>query len=238
MFLVVIGASIAILLWFVFIQNINIATIYDVLIVQMTQVWYQAVLQRLEQSSRLLDIGIGTATALVSGTNKDVVRQKDIKIIGIDYEAAYIKKATSVVRNAGLSPNVKLYCQSIYDEKLAELFGSERERFDAAYFSGSITLMPDPSEALKCAARMLKPGGVIYITQTFQNRPSPFMEWLKPMLHRLTTIDFGRVTYHSEVADIVRAAGMVVTEDAPVPGSINNASQTARMLVVKPLFSG
>jgi hypothetical protein len=31
---------------------------------------------------------------------------------------------------------------------------------------------------------------------------------------------------------------MVIAEDAPVPGSINNANQTARMLVVKQIFSG
>ena len=32
-------------------------------------------------------------------------------------------------------------------------------RFDAAYFSGSLTLMPDPPAALRCAATMLKLGG-------------------------------------------------------------------------------
>lgn len=238
LFPIVAIVAVAFVIFFFLVENLSIADIYDIVIVRMTRVWYAAVLDRLEPNSRLLDVGIGTATALVSGKNKSVIIDKQLKIIGIDYEAAYVKKASFVCQQAGLSQQVKVYCQSIYDDKLHGLFSTERERFDAAYFSGSITLMPDPAEALKCAARMLKPGGVIYVTQTFQNRPSPFMEWLKPRLHKLTTIDFGRVTYHTEVAQIVRKAGMVIAEDAPVPGSINNANQTARMLVVKQIFSG
>jgi ubiquinone/menaquinone biosynthesis C-methylase UbiE len=238
LFPIVAIVAVAFVIFFFLVENLSIADIYDIVIVRMTRVWYAAVLDRLEPNSRLLDVGIGTATALVSGKNKSVIIDKQLKIIGIDYEAAYVKKASFVCQQAGLSQQVKVYCQSIYDDKLHGLFSTERERFDAAYFPGSITLMPDPAEALKCAARMLKPGGVIYVTQTFQNRPSPFMEWLKPRLHKLTTIDFGRVTYHTEVAQIVRKAGMVIAEDAPVPGSINNANQTARMLVVKQIFSG
>lgn len=36
------------------------------------------------------------------------------------------------------------------------------------YFSGSFSLMPDPAAALRVAQGLLKPGGLIYITQTFQ----------------------------------------------------------------------
>ena len=45
--------------------------------------------------------------------------------------------------------------------------------FDVAYFSGSISLMPEPHNALLNVAKLLKPGGRIIITQTFQNKPRP-----------------------------------------------------------------
>ena len=48
-----------------------------------------------------------------------------------------------------------------------------------------------------------------------------------------TSVDFGRLTYFAEVARIAAAAGMEVVEDAPVPGSIDTASQTARLVVLK-----
>ena len=53
------------------------------------------------------------------------------------------------------------------------------------------------------------------------------------MLRRFTSVDFGRLTYFAEVARIAAAAGMEVVEDAPVPGSIDTASQTARLVVLK-----
>jgi len=127
---------------------------------------------------------------------------------------------------------VKLHCKSIYEPALRQVF-TGAAKFDCAYFSGSLTLMPDPPAALKCAAAMLVDGGLIYVTQTFQNRPSPIMERVKPLLRRFTSVDFGRVTYYKEVAEIARKAGMTIVEDAPVPGSIDNANQTARLIVLK-----
>ena len=70
--------------------------------------------------------------------------------------------------------------------------------------------MPDPPAALRAAADMCKPKGLVYVTQTFQNAPSPVMARLKPLLRHLTTIDFGRLTYRSELDGIIKAAGMRV----------------------------
>ena len=58
------------------------------------------------------------------------------------------------------------------------------------------------------------------------------MARLKPLLRHLTTIDFGRLTYRSELDGIIKAAGMKVLEDVPVPGSIDTKAQTARLLVL------
>lgn len=207
------------------------ADLYDMLIVKMTRVWYKAVLERCVGGARVLDVGIGTATALVH--NKELLVSKNIVVVGIDYEQAYITKAGKVVAEAGLSDRVKLNCSSIYEPKLRSLF-SGAAKFDCAYFSGSLTLMPDPAAALKCTATMLADGGLIYVTQTFQNRPSPLMERLKPMMQRFTSVDFGRVTYYTEVAQIAEKAGMTILEDGPVPGSIDNKNQTARLIVLKP----
>ena len=140
----------------------------------------------------MLDVGIGTATALVGrkGQNATVVVEKDLTFVGVDYEGAYIRKAIDVVRKAKLEKHVDLHCRSIYDAELASML-SGAARCDAAYFSGSLTLMPDPPAALRAAADMCKPKGLVYITQTFQNAPSPVMARLKPLLRHLTTIDFG-----------------------------------------------
>ena len=91
-----------------------------------------------------------------------------------------------------------------------------------------------PAAVVPAAASMLKPGGRIYVTQTFQHLPSPVLERVKPWLRALTTIDFGRLTYHTELQGIVKRGGLVVLRDEPIPGSIHTASQTVRMLVLRP----
>jgi alpha-N-acetylglucosaminidase len=206
-------------------------SLYDVVIVKMTAKWYKAVLEELKPDSRVLDVGIGTGAALAR--NAATVRLKRLDIVGVDYEREYINHAQGVIQAAGLESLVSLVCASIYDKALATRFARPLN-FDAVYFSGSLTLMPDPAGALTAAAAMLKPGGKVYITQTYQNAHSPVTAVLKPWLRTLTTIDFGRLTYYSEVAAIIDAARMKVLEDRPVPGSLDSSRyQTARLLVLQ-----
>ena len=58
--------------------------IYDILIIKMTEVWYKEVLEKLDEGSRVLDIGIGTGTALAR--NDALVARKKLEIVGVDYD--------------------------------------------------------------------------------------------------------------------------------------------------------
>eukprot|EP00964_Phaeocystis_antarctica_P136509 scaffold100972_cov67-Phaeocystis_antarctica.AAC.4 len=59
-------------------------------------------------------------------------------------------------------PNLRqVHCLSIYQPGLRSAFAG-KAKFDAAYFSGSLTVLPDPPAALRCAATMLKPGGKLW----------------------------------------------------------------------------
>lgn len=83
------------------------------------------VFERLERGSRVLDVGIGTATALVK--NKKLLLERRLSVLGLDYEAAYVRKAEAVLRAAGLWRRAEAegYCRaverSIYDQGLKEL---------------------------------------------------------------------------------------------------------------------
>ena len=52
--------------------------IYDIVIVKMTALWYRSVLDRLPRGARVLDVGIGTGSALAAnaatGASQDVRR--------------------------------------------------------------------------------------------------------------------------------------------------------------------
>ena len=209
----------------IFLIRRHTANIYDVIIVHMTKKWYAAVLADLPPGARVLDVGVGTASALVA--NKGALVAKDLTFVGVDYDAAYIRKGLRVVDRAGLAARVALRCASIYDYRAPHTF-------DHAYFSGSLMLMPDAAAALRAVASMLAPGGKIYITQTCQKRATPFLATLKPLLKYATTIDFGQLTYERDLAALLDRVGFAVLRNEKIDGSVDTRWQAARIVVLQP----
>jgi hypothetical protein len=80
------------------------------------------------------------------------------------------------------------------------------------YFSASFMLMQDPPAVLRHVAGLLSERGRVFFTQTFQDRPSLLMEKAKPLLGKLTTIEFGRVTYEDDFRGTVRRGGIDLLE--------------------------
>jgi cyclopropane fatty-acyl-phospholipid synthase-like methyltransferase len=178
------------------------ARLYDLVIVSMTAGWYLPVLQRLRPGSHLLDVGIGTGGALL--VHAERLLAGDLKVTGIDIDAAYVEQCRRAVAAASLSDRVHVEVESVYDHQGGP--------YDAVYFSGSFMLLPDPSEALRRVANLLAPAGAVYFTQTFEHRRSRTLEVAKPLLRWVTTIDFGRVTYEEDFKAALAAAEMRIAE--------------------------
>ena len=176
--------------------------IYDTLVLKLTSRWYAQVLERVPEGAALLDVGIGTAGALLA--NADLVERKRLRITGIDIDADYIDSARGRLRDSSLRERVEVRRESVYDHAGGP--------YDAVYFSASFMLLPEPERALRHCCTLLNPGGRIYFTQTIQENRSPWMETLKPMLRRFTSIDFGRVTYTDDFRAQIRAGGMGMEE--------------------------
>ena len=77
---------------------------------------------------------------------------------------------------------------------------------DAVYFSGSFSLLPDPLEALNAAQQLVKPGGTIYITQTYASSSSRMGAITKPLIKYFTTIDFGQLVSNENVMKVFEAS--------------------------------
>ena len=174
------------------------AWIYDRFLIGLTSGWYAEVLERLPAGARLLDVGVGTAGALLA--NADLVRGKRLQVTGIDIDADYVERARERLAGSALDGHVAVHRESVYDHRGGP--------YDAVYFSASFMIRPDPEGALRHCCGLLGPGGRIFFTQTIQNEPSPGMERLKPLLGRLTSIEFGRVTYASTFRAQIEAAGL------------------------------
>ncbi len=94
--------------------------------------------------------------------------------------------------------------------------------------------MPDPPEALRVASRLCKKNAPIYITQTFQLKPSPVMSVVKPLLKYLTTIDFGQLTTLERLDSIINEAGFRVERNVVIKDSVQNRWQSTRLVVAVP----
>jgi SAM-dependent methyltransferase len=176
--------------------------IYDALILRLTSGWYAEVLRRLPEGAALLDVGVGTAGALLASA--DLLRARRLSVTGIDIDADYVERARHRVRDSRLAEVVEIRRESVYDHRGGP--------YDAVYFSGSFMLLPDPERALRHTAALLRADGRIYFTQTFEQAPNRWLEIAKPLPKWLTSIDFGRVTYEDAFRAQLRAAGLRLEE--------------------------
>ncbi len=197
------------------------SAIYDHTFARLTSSWYRAVFRRLPVGASVLDVGIGTGSAIAA--NADMVKKKAIHIVGVDIDPDYISRCQKNLAKAGLERLVNARLESIYDHRGGP--------YDAVYFSSSFMLLPDPAQALRHVVHQLKPGGRIYFTQTFQEKRSLLVERIKPMLHKVTTIHFGRVTYWHDFVNTLERGGAEV-EEYDVLRDLKNA--TFRLVVAKP----
>lgn len=191
--------------------------IYDTLILRLTSRWYAEVLRRVPEGATLLDVGIGTAGALLA--NEDLVKRKRLRVVGVDIDADYVARAQRRLRGSSLAGRAEVRLESVYDHQGGP--------YDAVYFSGSFMLLPQPEQALRHCRALLNPGGRMFFTQTIQKQPARWMEILKPMLKRATSIDFGRVTYEDDFRAQIHAAGLELEEFTALAHHGNRASYIA-----------
>jgi SAM-dependent methyltransferase len=182
------------------------ARIYDAAITTMTAAWYRAVLERLEPGTHLLDVGIGTGSALAA--NADLVIARELRVTGIDIDAAYVRRCRETLARSGLDGRVAARLESVYDHAGGP--------YGAAYFSASFMLLPDPPAALRHVRTLLAPAARVYFTQTIEHAPSRWVEAVKPLLRHLTTIDFGQVTYEPDFRRALADGGLTLEQLEPL----------------------
>ncbi len=181
--------------------------IYDAVIRPLTTQWYREVLVRLAPHQSLLDVGIGTGGALVN--NAALLRQKNLQVTGVDIDADYVERCRKLIVRTHLDDQVAVRLESIYDHTVVK-------RYDAIYFSASFMLLPDPARCLDHVRSLLAPNGQVFFTQTFQEKQSKLLEVAKPMLHKVTTIHFGQVTYEADFLKILDDGGLRLDELATI----------------------
>jgi Methyltransferase domain len=203
--------------------------IYDNAVTSFTTKWYAEVLDAVPEYSRLLDVGIGTGTALLANANR--LRAKHITVIGVEYDENYAEKCRALVHERGLSSHISCVSCSFYDFKPPNGL-----LFDHVYFSGSFMILPDHAKAVRKAVDLLvdREDGRLFFTQTFELRKNSFLEWFKPTLAYLTTIDFGTVTYVEDFDEALREGGAIAVSTKKIEDGMSvEGTRESRLVVAR-----
>ncbi len=121
-----------------------------------------------DRPERVLELGCGTARNLIQLHR----RCPAARLYGLDASAEMLKTARAKLRRRGLAQHIELRHGLAEDVDHRATFGLD-ERFDAVFFSYSLTMMPAWRRAIDAALANLRPGGRIYIVDFWDQQPWP-----------------------------------------------------------------
>jgi hypothetical protein len=202
---------------------------------------------------------------------ESLLRSKHIQVVGIDYDEQYIRQAAAAIKKAGLDDCIRVLPMNVYHadqpdqrNQIVSLIPSNsnkmeasstsppRRCFEAVYFSGSFSLLPDWTGALLAVSYLLKPtkdesnndddtttkrsAKKIYITQTYQKQSSWILSWIKPWLRYITTIDFGQLVTVDRIQafyqnHVTSTQNWELLRHQVIPNNVDNPMQAAYITI-------
>ncbi|MBW1698004.1 MAG: class I SAM-dependent methyltransferase [Deltaproteobacteria bacterium] len=180
--------------------------LYKWMIEEATDHCYRNCLNYFEHNSSILDVGIGNG--LMMKTYHPLIKSKGLKITGLDINKAYLNHCDSLIHSYGLENHIRICNQPV--ETYIPLNGN---CYDFILFSMSFMLLKDQKAVLQRVKNWLKPGGKVVFFQTIFKMKSKLMEYVKPRLRYITTIDFGSVTYENDFFKLLEETNLSILED-------------------------
>jgi len=148
---------------------------------------------------RVLDVGCG------GGILSEGLSQRGAHVLGIDMGAAPL----SIAKLHGLESGIEVEYQKITVEALAE---QQAGTFDVVTCLEMLEHVPDPSSIIKACAKLLKPGGQLFLS-TINRNPKAFLFAIVGAEHLLKMLPKGTHEYKkfikpSELSTYVRQANL------------------------------
>jgi len=180
--------------------------LYNLVINDLSRHCYENCLNYFPQRSAVLDVGIGNGAMLRNF--HPLIRSKNLRITGIDINRYYLEHCRQLIEKYGLQDNITIYRMPVEEYEPAP-----SASFDFILFSMSFMLFKDQDSVLERTMSWLKPGGKIIFFQTIHKDRFPLMEFIKPKLKYLTTVEFGKVTYEHEFRTTLQEHNLQVDRD-------------------------
>jgi ubiquinone/menaquinone biosynthesis C-methylase UbiE len=148
-----------------------------------TQELTRLLLQDIPENSTILDIGIGTCYSYCQ--NADIIKERNIRIVGIDIDEAYILTAKHALIDARLEDWIELMCIDIYITDL------DKRTFDYVVFSDSYSVISNVNNMLRYCERFMNRVGYMIITSTLFDTYHQNVDFIKQNLKYVSIVEYG-----------------------------------------------
>ena len=199
--------------------------LYGFLIQGATTHCYQNCLHYFPSGSMVLDVGIGNGAMLHDF--HALIREKNLKIDGIDINRHYLSQCEDLIRKYHMQNHIRIFHEAV--ERLHPPGGS---RYDFIFFSLSFMLFGNQQAVLDRVRNWLRPRGRLVFFQTMFKSRSAFLDYIKPRLVYVTTVDFGSVVYEDRFQDFLKRNRLTILLDQMIKREWHRGEY--RMIVALP----
>lgn len=180
--------------------------LYKVILGDVTNLCYRNCLDYFHEGASVLDVGIGNGLMLEK--NHELIRQKNLSITGLDVNERYIEHTRGLIRRYGLQDLMRVHYCSVEGFQ-----PPQGEEYDFVLFSMSFMLLPRQEQVLDRVKQWLGPRGEIVFFQTMFRDKSRLINWIKPNLKYITSVDFGEAVYEDDFFRLLSRNGLAVSRD-------------------------
>ncbi len=199
--------------------------LYNLIISDVTRLCYKNCMNYFPDNSAILDVGIGNGVMLKK--NHELIKKKNLRITGLDINKYYLEHCRKLIKAYNLQDQVRVLHQSV-----TTYTPPPEGYFDYVFFGMSFMLMEDQKAVLERAKKWVKTDGEVIFFQTMFKNRSKLMEFVKPRLKFLTTVDFGKVTYENDFYALLDEENLSPCKDMLLKKNVFNGE--CRMIVTQP----
>jgi len=180
--------------------------LYSLIVSDVTDGCYGTCLPVFPPAARVLDVGIGNGEMIK--TYHALIRSKRLSITGLDVNRDYLAQCNRLIGVYSLHEYIRTELTPV-EEYMPPAAGC----FDCILFSMSFMLFKDPRLVLRRIRPWLAPGGRVVFVQTMFRNGSRLLDFVKPRLKYVTTVDFGRAIYEQDFLSLLHSEGLQITDD-------------------------
>lgn len=164
-----------------------------------TQYVMRYFLETIPDGSRILDIGIGTGYTY--SKNKDILKKKSLKVVGVDVDPDYVRSAKHGIIDADLESHVNIILSDIY--KVDESMISSKS-FDYVVFSDSYAVIPNVHDMITFCEKFIKINGKMVVLSTLFDSFDSNINWIKRNIKYFSSVEFGTMMLRENLQNYIK----------------------------------